>query len=477
MNKRHCYSMSVFMGITANFSGATALADINGGSIDSGDKVIAEINQTFSIKTHFALSSTTTITSLPMNENNSWTRSGGQNPNHNGNKVLNFNLEWADTLEINLTSSSADTFLYLLDSHGNVIQQNDDGGVGYNSYLKVDLSQGKYSLVAATYHVGVNSSFNLRVEPLPLTVMPQEQFQINMQNGYAPFGITSYRNGSQHYVAYIDSSGNGIQNDVVIYDVAEKSKVSAHTVSHWYNSIHFLKDQPVLIFSDGDNLYRQTIGNFAQLVHQDIGKFELSDDNTQLVSYNDSNVRIFSYPDMTLEQTLPVTISRQVGRSTARQCGLSKNNQYVALDSGYEKQEVEVFDLITGTSKVYNATGATATYSPSFSDDNEQLYVGGGYSDGHIYTFDLESKKLVNTFKPFSEYVYNVQQFLDNRYLLTAGYNGAVKIINRVSGAEYWSSENYPGSISHLAINGKYIYSTHGSSGTLNSKVTIFEIK
>lgn len=72
----------------------------------------------------------------------------------------NFSVGSTTQVTIDLTASF-DTYLYLLDSNGNVITYDDDSGDGYNSRIVRTLQPGNYTLEATSYGSGVTGSFNL----------------------------------------------------------------------------------------------------------------------------------------------------------------------------------------------------------------------------------------------------------------------------------------------------------------------------
>lgn len=92
--------------------------------------------------------------------NSSWSSSGGRSTTNLGNPLVELIVEQAGDATIDLTSS-ADSYLYLLDANGSTITSNDDGGDGYNSRITAQLNAGVYLLVAATYSSGQNANFTL----------------------------------------------------------------------------------------------------------------------------------------------------------------------------------------------------------------------------------------------------------------------------------------------------------------------------
>lgn len=91
----------------------------------------------------------------------SWTLSGGRSYTSAGNPRFRLSLAQARTVQIDLGSSSVDTYLYLLDAGGSLIDSDDDGGPGLDSRLSASLSAGDYILVAASYHDHQSGGFRL----------------------------------------------------------------------------------------------------------------------------------------------------------------------------------------------------------------------------------------------------------------------------------------------------------------------------
>ena len=89
-----------------------------------------------------------------------WSSSGGKSTSSLGNPLVELTLDQSASVTLDLTSS-ADTYLYLLDANGSQISSNDDGGDGYNSRITRSLNAGVYIVVAGTYSAGQNASFQL----------------------------------------------------------------------------------------------------------------------------------------------------------------------------------------------------------------------------------------------------------------------------------------------------------------------------
>ena len=92
----------------------------------------------------------------------SWSRSGGQSDTSNNNPRYSFSVNQNDLVAIDLQSST-DTYLYLLDSSGRVVARDDNSGAGNNARIIKNLSQGSYSIVAATVKKSQKTSFEVVV--------------------------------------------------------------------------------------------------------------------------------------------------------------------------------------------------------------------------------------------------------------------------------------------------------------------------
>lgn len=79
-----------------------------------------------------------------------------------------FTLAGTETIEIDLESLS-DTYMYLLDNSGIMIEYNDDNGVDLNSRIIRELPAGTYTIEATTFDPAVVDSFNLTLSTVTST--------------------------------------------------------------------------------------------------------------------------------------------------------------------------------------------------------------------------------------------------------------------------------------------------------------------
>lgn len=89
-----------------------------------------------------------------------WNPSGGQDFQSLINPRYQFNLSESKRINIEL-ASEVDSYLYLIDSTGNLIAEDDNSGEGTNAKIKADLQPGAYRIVAATKDMGQESVFSI----------------------------------------------------------------------------------------------------------------------------------------------------------------------------------------------------------------------------------------------------------------------------------------------------------------------------
>jgi len=141
----------------------------------------AETAYTYSIKAYNSAGtsnpSTVTFTTLPAvpaiptiafnsTVNNTWD-ANTVSTHRSGRyaKFYTFTLTQSTAVTIDLMSST-DTYLFLLQGNtknGSIIENNDDGGSGYNSRITRTLSAGTYTIEATTYSSASTGAFTVRV--------------------------------------------------------------------------------------------------------------------------------------------------------------------------------------------------------------------------------------------------------------------------------------------------------------------------
>jgi cytolysin (calcineurin-like family phosphatase) len=90
-----------------------------------------------------------------------WTDSGGQSLSER-NPRFRLIVDHAATVTLDLSSTLADAYLYLLNSDGSaVLAEDDNGGGGTDSRIAMTLDAGRYLLVAATVGEGAQGTFTV----------------------------------------------------------------------------------------------------------------------------------------------------------------------------------------------------------------------------------------------------------------------------------------------------------------------------
>ncbi len=79
-------------------------------------------------------------------------------------QFYNFSLSRSRSVTINMFSPVFDTFLYLLDSNGNIITLNDDDGSGLNSLIQTTLPAGDYTIEATSFSSRQTGDFTLNIQ-------------------------------------------------------------------------------------------------------------------------------------------------------------------------------------------------------------------------------------------------------------------------------------------------------------------------
>lgn len=155
-----------------------------------------------------------------------WKRSGGQSTTHAGNPRFRLHLDQAEAVRLDL-ESSVDTYLYLLDAAGNLLDSDDDDGDGYNSRLDVSLAAGDYIVVAATYSGSMAGDFQLSSSRGALSALAQgswsssggrsatsagnPRFVLNLR--YDAPVVLDLTSSADSYLYLLDSAGQLIVED------------------------------------------------------------------------------------------------------------------------------------------------------------------------------------------------------------------------------------------------------------------------
>jgi hypothetical protein len=284
---------------------------------------------------------------------------------------------------------------------------------------------------------------------------------------YGVLNVAGYRDATHNWVAYSDSTGNA-GSTIVFHDNDTLLPFRSIAVPQWEVQLAFLPNEPTLLYSSDGTLSRATESGQPTQLLTGVSWFMLSTDGATLATLNSSNAGVLtlrSYPSLATQRELPLSIPLN---NQYERLGFSRDGRWLAVSGLYENIQVQLYDLSDGSTRVLRAVGATGTYSPTFSEDGGELFVGGGYADGRVYVFDTATGAELRRLTPFSNYVYTVAQVPGFRQLLVGGYDGSVSIIDAVTGAELWTDSVGHANRAIFSPDGSLIFTGAGAgSGSL----------
>ena len=105
------------------------------------------------------------LTSGVVTRSGTWDSNCPSSDNRDGSYAYyySFSFSGAADLWIELTSPDIDTYMYLLNAEGTVLEENDDGAEGTNSSIARGLDAGYYYVEATTYAPGETGNFTLTI--------------------------------------------------------------------------------------------------------------------------------------------------------------------------------------------------------------------------------------------------------------------------------------------------------------------------
>jgi len=262
--------------------------------------------------------------------NGSWVSSGGQDHASQGNQSYQLVVEGNQTVDI-LLESEIDTFLYLLDEAGNLVEHNDDieTDVNSNSNINIELTTGSYIIVAATYFTEETGEFTLTVNGNSIslsavTTEPVEPVEppgakvYSIQANYSKFnqvystfdsnGRTSIiwrelaANDSQHdslYITTVDTEGH-ITKDIIgslPFDTVRPTdiKVSASGVIH--ATVFVIRDRDISMHREGNAAVYHVYGTPGDFT---VSQVSTNSSNAEDSTYGIYNVQAYEEPILSL---------------------------------------------------------------------------------------------------------------------------------------------------------------------------------
>ncbi len=400
------------------------------------------------------------------------------------------------TIEDNIISSNQEWVVNLLESHlGEGLVMTDNKIRLDESWLNNKINQ-QISLNNNVIPESIPEAIPLMMEPVamqmaPLDVLPialppvaftpvaapikyqtlsTKPTLIHMENlaGHGVYSIDHLKAADMSALAYFENGSNNIK----LFNLSSKSQVGEINLSARPGHVEYSTVYDALFYSMNGSLYQLSDTNESSIFLENVNDFFFTAAGNRCVTRYSNKLNIFDMVSKKIIQSFEITVSGRIGNRTI---GSSYNGEYLAVATGYKKQDVQVFDVKKGTSKAIKIDGASATYSPTPSEDGSEVYVGGGFSDGHLYVYNVASGRLNRKFKPFSAYVYQVKPTADPNYVVAGGYNGVLKIINIKDGTQWWSSTNIA-LINEVTVSSdlKRIYV---ASGAGDARFSVFDIK
>ncbi len=112
-------------------------------------------------------------------------------------KYYQIGLAQSQTIQLDLSSNSLDTYLSIFDANGNLIASDDDGGRGTNSFLSVSLNAGIYYVEVSSYYANYTGSFILQYTSDSTPVSSSLYHGAIAYDKYMGYWATGWRYGDQ----------------------------------------------------------------------------------------------------------------------------------------------------------------------------------------------------------------------------------------------------------------------------------------
>ena len=294
---------------------------------------------------------------------------------------------------------------------------------------------------------------------------------IEHQN-YSVATLDSYFEDGHQLIAYSNNSGSSDHDTLVIYDFSQDQVLTEIPGTQWSYDIRFINSDQLLFRNDGI-LYR--VDNFNSPVVNDVMDnvftFTVSDDKSTVAMLRhlppDYQVEIAGYNSNTGTLTpidsfmIPDEITNEESK-----LAFSPDGNYIALNGGYENNNVYIINIGTGIVSTVTTPDNEGTYSPVFYEHNGvlRLAVGGGYANGSIEVINVDDLAVEASIPVFPHYNYSVAFDQTQRYAVTGGFDGVIKIFS-VDSVEF--NEVYDSAIGLttrilFTQDNQYVISGHG---------------
>ena len=164
------YALNTGVTLTATATAGSSFTGWTGACSGSASTCTVSMNAAKTVTATFAPStSSCSVGALSVGTTVSGTWAAGCNSVHRAGrfaKYHSFTLSSRRTVTIDLTSTTVDTYLYLLAGRGTtgaVLAYDDDSGSSTNSKIVIMLNAGTYTLESTTYRSSVTGSFTLSI--------------------------------------------------------------------------------------------------------------------------------------------------------------------------------------------------------------------------------------------------------------------------------------------------------------------------
>lgn len=93
-------------------------------------------------------------------------------------QLYEFTITTRQKIEVSMTSSAVDPYLFLADASLTVLDEDDDGGIGLNARIMRTLDPGQYFVLANTYAANTYGPYQLAVRPAPAVCVAGRATQV-----------------------------------------------------------------------------------------------------------------------------------------------------------------------------------------------------------------------------------------------------------------------------------------------------------
>lgn len=269
--------------------------------------------------------------------NQAWEDSNGRDHKGPNNPSFPIKILEEQAITIDLVSS-ADTYLYLLNERKEIVMQDDDGGVGYNSRITGKIKQGNYSLVAATYRNNISSEFELKAMFPENSVdlrcdnrLPQENFDAG-ENREIVFGTNTNldellnTNLSQGEYGFFQEAKGGMGTGRITYRIQSDNSQFGIVPETGLVTYTAVGSATITVNKEGDNDYLEAVDSYSLVVKPAPQKsFNIGSDKTITFTENGNFSRQanggIGNGKVTYESTNPNFIVDQNGNVTFQNVG------------------------------------------------------------------------------------------------------------------------------------------------------------